>query len=163
MAASEIILAVLACGVGAALAWRSGPVSRVFLFVSAMIVSVMLFLPGEQLSGLLGTEATTALNAAVADTPWDLSDWVHVTIFAWLGFLLWLARPDLRGWKGWGLVATLAVAAEVAQGLAPGRAPRVDDVMLNLAGGAAGLMLAIVVGGLLGKGRSIWQAWAGGV
>src|SRR5690606_24891868 len=127
-------LAVLALGVGLVLAWRSGPVARVALFVSALVVSAMLFLPGGQLAGLIGKDATKALKAGVAGTPWELSDWVHFVIFAWLGFLLWVGRTDLRGWKAWGLLVVLAVAAEVAQGLAPGREPRLDDVMLNLAG-----------------------------
>ena len=139
----EIILAGLALIVGIALAWRSGPMARLALFVSALVISAMLFLPSEQLTGIIGKDATRALKAAVADTPWDLSDWVHFVIFAWLGFLLWLGRPDLRGWTSWGLVVVLAISAEVAQGLAPGRSPRLDDVMLNLAGGMTGLLLAM--------------------
>ena len=67
--------------------------------------------------------------------------------------LVWLCRADLRGWKAWGLVVVLAVAAELAQDLAPGRSPRVDDVLLNLAGGMVGL--------LLGRGGSLARARKG--
>ena len=56
-----------------------------------------------------------------------------------------LGRADLRNWKGWALVVVLAVAAELAQDLAPGRSPRLDDVLLNLAGGMAGIVLAIML------------------
>src|SRR5690606_33571830 len=106
-----------------ALAWRSGPVARVVLFGSAMLVSGLLFLPGSQLAGLVGRDAMRCAEGWAAKTPWAVSDWMHFLIFAWLGLLLWLARADFRGWKGWALVTGLAVAAEVAQGLAPAREP----------------------------------------
>ena len=66
-------------------------------------------------------------------------------------FIILAARVEFAAIAdlGWGLVAVLAVAAELAQGLAPGRAPRVDDVFLNLAGGMAGILLAIVTRRLL--------------
>lgn len=144
MSPTDVLLAILALVVGATLAWRSGPFARVVLFASALVVSAMLFLPGSQLTALIGKESVRALERAVADTPWRLSDWLHVAIFAWLGVLLWLGRPDLRGWKAWGLMLALAIAAEVAQGLTSSREMRLDDVLLNLAGGMAGILLGIV-------------------
>lgn len=146
MTASDVLLAVMALGVGCVLAWSSGVVARVLLFGSAMLVSAMLFLPGSQLTVFIGADAVNSLKRAVADTPWRLSDWLHVAIFAWLGFLVWLGRPDLRGWKAWSLLVVLAIAAELAQGLTPSREMRFDDVLLNLAGGMCGLLLAM--GGL---------------
>ena len=143
MDTSELILAALALLVGVALAWRSGPLERVMLFLSALLISAMLFLPGSQLVGLLGKDSVRALERLVSVTPWSLSDWLHFVIFGWLGLALWLGRADLRGWEAWLLVVVLAVAAEVAQGLAPDRAPRLDDVLLNLAGGMAGLLFGI--------------------
>lgn len=151
MAAPEIVLAALALVVGVALAWRSGPGARLLLFVSAVLVSAMLFLPGSQLTALIGKDTVKALERVVADTPWRLSDWLHFVIFAWLGMLLWLGRKDLRGWKAWGLVVVLAVAAEVAQMLTPQRSPRVDDVLLNLTGGMVGLLMGMAVAAM-GRG-----------
>lgn len=133
----------MALVVGLALAWRSGPVARVVLFSSALMVSAMLFLPGQQLAGIIGDEATQRLESAAAGTAWQLSDWVHFVIFLCLGLLLWLGRPDLRGWKGWAMIVVLAAAAELAQALTPGRQTKMDDVLLNLAGGMAGLLLAM--------------------
>ncbi|MGY0652477.1 VanZ family protein [Luteimonas sp. A537] len=143
MGASDLLLGAMALAVGLLLAWRSGPASRWVLFGSAMAVSALLFLPGEQITGLIGKEGVGALRRVAAGTPWDVSDWTHFVIFVWLGLLVWLCRPDLRGWRAWGLIVFLAVAAELAQGLAPGREPRVDDVLLNLAGGMAGLLVGV--------------------
>lgn len=151
MDTSELILAAMALAVGVALAWRSGPLARVTLFVSAVLVAAMLFLPGSQLVALIGKDSVRALDRVVADTPWSLSDWLHFVIFVWLGLALWLGRVDLRGWKAWALIVVLAVAAEVAQGLAPDRSPRLDDVLLNLAGGMAGLLTGIVVAAVVAK------------
>ena len=144
MGTPDLVLAALALVVGVALAWRSGPGTRIVLFVSAALVSAMLFLPGSQLTAMIGKDTVKALERLVAATPWRLSDWLHFGIFAWLGMLLWLGRQDLRGWKAWGLMVVLAAAAEVAQGLTPDRSPRLDDVLLNLAGGMAGLLMGMM-------------------
>jgi VanZ family protein len=92
----------------------------------------------------VGRDGIGQMRRLAAHTPLAAAEWAHLLIFLWLGLLLWLGRSDLRNWKGWALVAVLAVAAELAQGLTPGREPRVDDVVLNLAGGMAGIVLAIV-------------------
>lgn len=143
MNAADVLLAVLVLAVGAALAWRSRPVARVMLFGSTLLVSGLLFLPGDQITGLVGDDAVQTLRRWARATPWSVSDWTHFVIFVWLGLLLWFGRSDLRGWKAWGLVAVLAVAAELAQGLAPGRDPQLEDVLLNLVGGVAGLLLGM--------------------
>ena len=85
------------------------------------------------------------MRRLAAPTPWDVAEWVHFLIFLWLGLLLWLGRADLRNWKGWALVIALAAGAELAQGLAPNREPRLGDVFLNVAGGMAGILLAIAL------------------
>ncbi|MGY1457333.1 VanZ family protein [Luteimonas sp. A534] len=150
MGASDLLLGAMALAVGLLLAWRSGPVARLLLFGSAMAVSALLFLPGEQITGFLGKDGVRALRQMAASTPWDVSEWTHFVIFVWLGLLVWLCRRDLRGWQAWGLVAVLAVSAELAQGLAPGREPRLDDVLLNIAGGMAGLLIGLVIIALCG-------------
>lgn len=145
MEIGDLLLGVMVLAIGMLMAWNSGPFSRVVLFASALLVSGLLFMPGEQIAGLAGKDGIRAMRELAARTPWDISNWTHFLIFVWLGLLVWLARADLRGWKAWSLVAVLAVSAEVAQSLAPGREPRLDDVLLNLAGGMAGILLGIAV------------------
>lgn len=142
---TDILLAVMALAVGLVLAWRANARARLLLFGSALVVSGLLFMPGEQITGAVGKDGIRWLRELAGRTPWDVSDWTHFLIFVWLGLLLWLARADLRGWKAWALVAVLAVAAELAQGLAPERSPRLDDVLLNLIGGMVGVLLGIGV------------------
>lgn len=143
MSWDEVLLGVLALVVGLFLARRARPLVAAVLFVSAIVVAALLFLPGSQLAFLIGNDGNRVLNRLAATTPWSVAEWMHVLIFAWLGLLLWLGRPDLRGWKAWLVVVILAVASELAQGLTPGREPKVEDVLLNLAGGIAGVLLAI--------------------
>ena len=85
------------------------------------------------------------MEAWARKTPWQLSDWIHFAIFSWLGVLLWLGRPDLRGWKAWLAIVVLAVAAELAQILSPDRQARLDDVLLNLGGGMLGVVVGILI------------------
>lgn len=144
MSLSDLILAALALAAGLLMAWRSTPCTRPLVFGSALLISALLFMPGAQITGAIGKDAVTMLRRLASRTPWDVSDWTHFIVFAWMGLLLWLARPDLRGWKAWGLVLGLAVAAELAQGLAPARSPRVDDALLNVTGGMLGILLAVV-------------------
>ncbi|MGY0561672.1 VanZ family protein [Luteimonas sp. A277] len=149
IAVSDLLLGVMVLAVGWFLARRGRPLTRVLVFASALVVSALLFLPGSQISGIVGPEGIGHMRRLAAPTPWAVAEWVHFLIFLWLGLLLWLGRADLRNWKGWALIAVLAVAAELAQDLAPGRSPRVDDVLLNLAGGMAGIVLAITLRKLL--------------
>lgn len=145
LAVTDVLLGVLALAVGLFLARRGSPLTRVLVFGSALVVSALLFLPGGQITGFVGRDGIGLMRRLAAHTPWAPAEWVHVLIFLWLGLLLWLGRADLRNWKGWALVAVLAVAAEVAQVLTPEREPRVGDVLLNLAGGMAGIVLAILL------------------
>lgn len=143
MTPSELFLGLLALCVGVLLAWNSRPVAKILLFSSALLVASLLFLPGQQLASIAGKNAMRWASEVAAHTPWTLSDWIHFIVFVWLGLLLWLGRPDLRGWKIWAAIAGLAVAAELAQWLAPDREVWLEDVLLNLAGGAVGLLSGI--------------------
>lgn len=145
----EILLATLALGVGGVLAWGCRPVVRELLFVSTLIVSGLLFLPGQQLVQLAGSNHVSWLERIAAFTPWGLSEWMHLFIFMWLSFLLWVGRADFRAWKGVAALAALAVAAELAQWLTADREPRVLDVLVNL--------LGVVVG--VGLGAAVARNW----
>lgn len=144
IAVSDLLLGVLVLAAGWFLTRRGGILFRVLFFGSALAISVLLFLPGSQIS-VFGPEGIGLLRRLSAHTPWGVSEWVHFLVFLWLGLLLWLGRSDLRNWKGWAVIVVLAVAAELAQDLAPGRSPRLDDVLLNLAGGMAGIVLGIAL------------------
>lgn len=145
MNATDILLACLALVVGAVLAWRSVPVVRGLVFASTLLMSGLLFLPGEQLVSLVGREWVAALDRWAAATPWALSEWAHLLIFFWLAFLLWLGHKGARDWRGLALLVFLAVAAECAQILTPGREPRLMDVAVNLLGAAIGVLAATAV------------------
>lgn len=145
IAVSDLLLGALVLAVGWFLSRRGGTLVRMLIFASALLVSALLFLPGAQITGAVGPEGIGVLRRLAAQTPWSVSEWAHFLIFLWLGLLLWLGRADLRNWKGWAVIVVLAVAAELAQDLAPGRSPRLDDVLLNLAGGMAGIVLGIVL------------------
>src|SRR5690606_22269519 len=99
MQLTDVLLAVLALAVGLALAWRASGLARLLVFGSAVLVSGLLFMPGEQITGLVGKDGIRSLRALAGLTPWDISELTHFFIFVWLGLLLWLARPDMRGWK----------------------------------------------------------------
>lgn len=158
MDAGNALLAVLIFGVSTLLGSKSSRVAQVLLFASALLVSGLLFLPGTQLVGVVGVETVAYLEGQAARTPWSLPNWVHFLVFGWLGFLLWMCRPDLRGWKAWGLLALLAASAELAQVLVPDRESRLHDVLLNLVGGASGLLLAILFLRLLRPWRRLVPA-----
>jgi len=141
----QLLLGAMVLGIAWFLARRGRPLVRVLVFASALVVSALLFLPGGWIRRTVGRDALAAMGDLAAHTPWAVAEWVHFLIFLWLGLLLWLGRSDLRNWKGWGLMMVLAVGAEMAQALAPNREPRLGDVLLNLAGGMAGILLAIGV------------------
>jgi VanZ family protein len=144
MTAKDLLLGLLVLIVGLLLARKASPLGRVTLFLVSLLVSATLFLPGSELVAVLGKDGVATLKHWAGVTPWTVSGWVHFLVFGLLGALVWIARPDLRGWRAPVLVAVLACSAEIAQGMAPGRSPRWDDVAVNLLGGACGLLLAAV-------------------
>jgi VanZ family protein len=77
---------------------------------------------------------------------WDLiiKKGAHLAEYAILGWLIQRARGDRRAW--WqSLLMAVAYAAtdEFHQSFVPGRHPRVADVMIDAAGVAIGLIVAI--------------------
>ena len=154
MTAADLLLGVLALGVGVLLAWNSRPMAKVLLFSSAVVVAALLFLPGQQLASIAGRPAMRWATEMAARTPWAVSDWIHFVLFVWLGALLWLGRPDLRSWKAWVAIAVLAIAAELAQWLAPEREVWLEDALLNLAGGVTGLVCGVAFVAARNAGRA---------
>ena len=144
MTGADFLLAALAVGVAILLARDSHPIGRLLMVVSALAVSALLFLPTGLLGDWFGAHRVDLLSKATRATPLDVSGWVHLFAFAWLGFLLWLARRDIRNWRGVALVIALAVAAELSQWLADGRQPKVEDAALNVLGGLAGVLIAFL-------------------
>jgi hypothetical protein len=153
MTGADLLLAVLALGVAIFLGRGSHLVVAALLVASALAVSAVLFLPTAMLAGLIGMERVHGLYDLTRATPLDPPEWIHLIVFAWLGFLLWLARRDIRNWLGVGLVAALGVAAELSQWLTDGRQPKVEDAALNVVGGLAGMLLALVCCAVAGQAR----------
>lgn len=147
MTVTDLLLAACALGVAIFLARGAHPVVAGLLMLSALAVSAILFLPTAVVTGWVGMDRVHYLyHLARSTTPLDSSDWLHLILFTWLGLLIWLARPNLRNWRGIALVTVLAVGAELAQWLADGREPGVGDATLNVVGGLVGVLLAHVLG-----------------
>ena len=144
MTGADVLLAVLALGVAIFLGRGSHPLVAALLVASALAVSAVLFLPTAMLAGLVGMERVHGLYDLTRATPLDPPEWIHFIVFAWLAFLLWLARRDIRNWRGVALVAALGVAAELSQWLTDGRQPKVEDAALNVLGGLVGVLLGFV-------------------
>lgn len=145
MTGADALLAILAVGVAVLLARGSHPVVGVLLVASALAVSAILFLPTQMLGAWFGMDRVRRLYGLTRSTPLDPPEWIHLFAFAWLGLLIWLARKDVRNWRGLVLVATLGIAAELSQWLTDGRQPKLEDAVLNVAGGLAGVLLAQVL------------------
>src|SRR5690606_29749246 len=102
MSGADVLLAVLAMGVAVLLARGSHPLVQLLLVASALAVSAILFLPTAMLADLIGMPRVHRLYGFTRGTPLDPPEWIHVAAFAWLGGLVWLARPGWRTWPGAG-------------------------------------------------------------
>lgn len=143
MTGSDVLLAVLAVGVAALLARGSHPVIAILLVASALAVSALLFLPTNMLGNLVGMDRVHHFYRLTRATPFNPPEWIHIIVFAWLGLLIWLGRATMRSWVGLALIVALGVAAELAQWLADGREPGLEDAALNVGGGLLGVLLAV--------------------
>jgi len=90
---------------------------------------------------ILGADFVAWATLQARKTPWGISDWAHLIIFAAFGALVWMSRPDLRGWRVVLIALAISFAMEVAQELAPSRSPQLRDVLLNLAGALFGFLI----------------------
>lgn len=152
MTGADVLLTLLALGVAILLARGSHPVVAVLLVASALAVSAILFLPTVMLTGWFGMDRVHRLYDLSRGTPLDPPEWIHLIAFAWLGLLVWMARREVRSWRGVALVAALGVAAELSQWLTDGRQPKFEDAALNVLGGLLGVGLAMLC---LWIGRSL--------
>lgn len=125
--------------------------ARIALWGSTLLVSAAMFLPSTRLSAWIGPGVLGALTTALQ--PWEIGDVSHFLAFTWLGLVLWLLRPDLRGWRGVAVLVALATVGELIQGaMTVERSARLGDVMFNLLGAVLGLALA---GMMLGVARAL--------
>ncbi len=69
-------------------------------------------------------------------------DTVHVLLFAWVTLCVRWLFPRLRWWQVGLWMLALAVGTELLQFLAPGREPKLADIVDDLAGVALGLLMA---------------------
>lgn len=141
MSATDLLLTALALAVAIFLARGSHPVVAALLVASALGVSAILFLPTPILADWFGMDRVYRLYELTRSTPLDPPEWIHLFAFAWLGLLVWLARRDVRNWRGIALMVVLGIGAELSQWLTGGRMPKVEDAALNVLGGLAGVLL----------------------
>lgn len=139
---TDAILVALALGVSLWLGRSSGRFGQGLVMLSALGISALLFLPTGWLQVAAGPSVMALLEAIAARWSWELSDAVHLLVFVWLALLLRVLRRDLRGGRGVVVLLILAVAAELTQELTAGREARLDDIVINLLGAGAGLVLA---------------------
>jgi hypothetical protein len=145
MSAAELLLTVLALAVALFLARGNHPVVAALLVVSVLGVSAILFQPTPILADWFGMARVHRLYGLTRSTPLDPPEWIHLFAFAWLGLLVWLARKDVRSWRGIALIAGLGIAAELSQWLTGGRMPKLEDAALNVFGGLSGVLVARAV------------------
>ncbi len=72
-------------------------------------------------------------------------DTVHVLLFAWVTLCMRWLFPRLRWWQVALCMLALAAATELLQFFAPGREPKIADVVDDLVGVAVGILLAAVI------------------
>lgn len=137
-----IVVAVLL--VTAWLGHRTARWAQVVLWLSALAVSAAMFLPMTELRALPPPDVLRWLESTVSAVSWTLPDVAHFIAFGWLAMVLWMLRPDLRGWRTVAILLALAVASELMQGLTIERQMRIGDVGFNLLGAGVGLVLAAV-------------------
>lgn len=145
MSATELLLTVLALAMALFLARGNHPVVAALLVVSALGVSAILFLPTSILADWFGMARVHRLYGLTRSTPFDPPEWIHLFAFAWLGLLVWLARKDVRNWRGIALIVGLGIGAELSQWLTEARMPKLEDAALNVIGGLAGVLVACAV------------------
>src|SRR5690606_26957207 len=131
---------------------RAPPRVRVVVVIAVLLVSAAMFLPLETLEQAFGRRNVRWLGKRLAGTPFDVSVMAHFLAFAGLAAVLWLSRPDWRGWRAVGVLVALAVAGELMQGIGAYRQARLDDVFTNLLGSAAGLAVALPIVWWRGRG-----------
>lgn len=149
LGAINALVLVMVLGVTLWLAWGRRPLAALALVLTSLVFSAALFLPGAQVRGMFGATLVGWAYQLARELPWSVGQVAHFLGFAWMALLLWALRPDLRVLRVMGVLVLLAVFSEAVQGLLDWREARLDDVWVNLAGAAAGLVLGALSSGLV--------------
>lgn len=145
----ELITIALAFLMSGWLAARARPGARIVVWLTALLVSAAMFLPGAMLADVAGPDVVSGLKRMSRELPGTLTEIAHFVAFFWLAAVLWGLRSDWRGWKALGMLVALAIAAEIMQGLGTvSRSPKLDDVAVNLLGVGAGVVCAAMLTGV---------------
>jgi VanZ family protein len=140
LAESATVAAALTLGL--CLAWRARPGTRLALCATTLVVSAAMFTPSRILASFVGSHWLAFAEGASAKLHLSFSDLAHLVAFFWLALVLWLFRPDWRGWRSLTVLVALAIGGELMQGLSEDRSPKLVDVGINLVGLFAGVLLA---------------------
>ncbi|MCD9097668.1 VanZ family protein [Luteimonas fraxinea] len=147
-------IAVSGIAAGVALFCAPAAFARISLAVSIVVVATALVLPTPALVALAGRSRVTVLENIARSTPWELPALIHFFAFAWIALLVPLACQRCRRLRMASFLTALAVVAELIQGLAPGRTPRLTDIGVNLLGATTGFGLAVLIAQVkVGLGR----------
>jgi VanZ family protein len=104
---------------------------------SLLLLLVLTLVIGTQIPGTLRNQIETGLHA-----PLSFSSWAHFVLFTCIALVLSL-RPIV--WPAqWVILMTfgLALATEGLQFFAPGRHPRLIDLVIDMAGTLLALLIA---------------------
>ncbi|MBJ6984216.1 VanZ family protein [Luteimonas sp. MC1750] len=114
------------------------------------ILAGAILLSSSQIGRLRSAWPWLGLKIDQTEKLWPAVDMVHVALFGGLGVLLILAFPTVRLRALFLVLAVLAVLTEFVQIWIPGRTASIDEVLLDLAAGLAGMgvawALVVVVG-----------------
>ena len=95
---AEAFMVIAVLITSAWLARRVSTAAAIALWTSAFLISAGMFLPSATLGGLLGPTLLVTLTSAIASWPWAIGTVAHFISFLWLALVLWILRPDVRGW-----------------------------------------------------------------
>ncbi|HTH78002.1 MAG TPA: VanZ family protein [Ramlibacter sp.] len=116
-----------------AYAGSSGPIPRAGVLVIVLVIVASALLPGPAKRSLLGGFPSYL----------HVDKLGHLVGFAAMGFALVRSRFSRVGaWQSFALALALAAFTEFCQRFVPGRTSKLGDVLIDLAGAAAGIWLA---------------------
>jgi hypothetical protein len=116
--------------------------SRVAFLLALVFTAAAVMLPAAWLGRLRDAFPWFSRAISQVERLWPAVDMVHVLIFAALGALAALAFPRARAIVLFGALVAVAAVSELVQFRIPGRTPRLEDFLLDVA--AAALALVVV-------------------
>lgn len=115
------------------------------LALSVLVVAVGTIVPASAIGWLRSEVPTFALLWDWLDATLPLFNPLHVMLYAWIAILWRMLAPQWPRWRIPLALAAFGVVTEAMQCFAPGRTPRVSDVLNDVLGIAIGLALVAAI------------------